>query len=115
MFRPALPLMSYAFHPHCASQQGILLEEVPIPFYGVALERLHKGMPDTFILGAPGNALEYLALQSRHIIHSGTLRMKEHSQNQIELFRSFCGGHRNKKNGGFPQTNLFLYMFSLAS
>ncbi|KAM7316541.1 hypothetical protein ACRRTK_024272 [Alexandromys fortis] len=32
---------------------------------------------------------ESLAIKSRHIIHSRVLRMKEYSQNQIELFRSF--------------------------
>lgn len=32
---------------------------------------------------------ESLAIQSRHIIHSRVLRMKEHSQNQIELFLEF--------------------------
>lgn len=35
---------------------------------------------------------ESLAIKSRHIIHSRVLRMKEYSQNQIELFRSFWGG-----------------------
>lgn len=50
MFRPTLSLMSYALLPHCVSQQETLFEEVPMSFYGGALERLHKGVPDTFIL-----------------------------------------------------------------